>query len=122
MDTNTYKASAGDSRAGLRNGTECWAWLYDWPRGTSLPSAVMKPVRGVLAQTNSAVGDVSRLPEWFVPYRKGTRTPAWTKAVRIEVLNLHSGEDAAKSAYNAAVKAVINRFEDLIRMAKQDMV
>lgn len=106
----------------LKSGTECWAWQYDWPKGLSLPMSSMKPVRGVLAEWPDRIGDTARGPGWFVPYSGKSRRPAFTKAVRVEAVNVHSEKENAVDAYNAAVRAAAARFLDLAGLAQSDIV
>lgn len=107
---------------GLKAGTECWAWQYDWPPGLSRPMSAQKPVRGILAERTDRIGDTSRSPDWFVPYSGKSRRPAFTKAVRIEAMRLDSDRSAAEDAYNAAVKAVAARLLSLADMAQRDLL
>ena len=121
MATDT-KAPAPMGLENLKSGTECWAWQYDWPKGLSLPLSSMKPVRGILAECPDRIGDASRGPGWFVPYSGKSRRPAFTKAVRVEAVNVHSEREAAEDAYNAAVRSVAARLLDLARLAQSDIV
>lgn len=102
-------------------GTECWAWQYEWPQGMSLPTARMLPVRGILAHTNQEIGTDKQAPGWFVPYAKGSKKPAWTRSVRAECVNLHTGKTDAQAAFSAAVAAVAARFDGLARLARNDL-
>lgn len=106
----------------LKCGTECWAWQYDWPKGLSLPMSSMKPVRGILAEYPDRIGDEARGPGWFVPYSGRSRRPAFTKAVRVEAVNLCSEKDTAEDMYNAAVRKAAARFLDLAKLAQSDIV
>lgn len=106
----------------LKAGTECWAWQYDWPKALSLPMSSQKPVRGVLAGEPDRIGDTSRGPGWFVPYSGRSRRPAFTRAVRVEAVNLCSERTDAEDGYNRAVRAVAARFLDLAALAQSDIV
>lgn len=115
-------APAGLSLAGLKNGQEAWGWAWDWPPGIPHPLSDMAPVHGILAGSNSGIGDPARGPGWFVPFRKNTRKPAWTKAVRVESVTLHDSRDDAVSRYNAAVQATVRRFNDMSRLAQTALI
>lgn len=102
-------------------GCDCWAWAYDWPRGATMPSLKQAPIHGVLARSNRDIGKPDDMAEWFVPYVKNTKRPAWTKAFRVECLNIHTDRSDAFLAYNNAVDAVARRFEDTARMIRKDI-
>ena len=106
----------------LKSGTECWAWQYDWPKGLSLPLSSMKPTRGILAEWPDHIGDETRGPGWFVPYSGRSRRPAFTKAVRVEAVNLCSGKEDAEDSYNDAVRKTAARFLSMAELVQSDLL
>lgn len=106
----------------IKAGTECWAWQYDWPAGLSMPMLSMKPVRGILAEYPDRIGNTSRGPGWFVPYSGKSRKPAFTKAVRVESVNLHAEKDDAVATYNKAVQKTIAQFMAAAMQAQDNLV
>lgn len=103
-------------------GQTCWAWAYDWPKGASMPSLKQAPIQGVLTKNRSEIGDANDKAEWFVPYVKNTKRPAWTKAFRVECLNIDTDKDAAIEAYNNAVIEIAVRYEGMAGMIRRDTV
>lgn len=106
---------------GLRSGTELYAWQWDWPQGLARPLSKMKPVRGVLAEWPDRIGDTSRGPGWFVPYSGKSRRPAFTKAVRVEAVQLYMDKADAEDAYAASVRATIGHFLSFAAMAQAEL-
>lgn len=106
----------------LACGTECWGWQYQWPLGMSMPTARMAPTRGILsAKCYDGDEAMAGTPVWFIPYVKNTRKPAWTKAIRLEFVNIHSTKAAAVTAHDNAIAAVAARLRDIAAMAEADM-
>lgn len=106
----------------LTNGTEAWAWSYTWSNYDRLPLSSAKPTKGMLCDMPREIGDPKKMPAFFVPYQKGTKKLAPTKAVRVEAVNLHSNQEDAEEAYDKAVYAVYRRFMDTASLVHSDML
>lgn len=124
----------------VMSGMTVWATAYEYSSDKASLHLHQLPVKGIAAyarhpdtiptvsgtpagQDKPGIGfDPNRNARYFVPFKKGTTEPAWSRVVSIRSRDLATTEDEAKEQYNMRIRQYIEWHEDRIATLRASLI
>lgn len=105
-------------------GDEVWACAYEYDRTNFGKHYFQEPVLGIFSAGNTACSHDRYLsegrvtPRYFVPYKKNSKEPAWSKCVSIYARCYTNNKEECVSLFNELILGNIEWHENEIKKLK----